>query len=706
LVQLASDISSVLKPLKEGGNSMTQEGFKRKLAAILSADVVAYSRLMGEDEEATVRTLNEYRGVMTTLIQQHSGRVLDSKGDNLLAEFSSVVEAVLCAVAVQKEIKARNGKLSKDRRMEFRIGVNLGDVIDNGESIYGDGVNIAARLESLAHPGGICISKTTFDHIESKLPFGYEYMGDQTVKNIAKPVPAYRVVMEAKSAGRVLYKKRPTLKILSWAAIALVVVIIAAITIRNFIWRPVPAPLDVALEEEITFKPSEKPSIEEERGIKVQLIFWESIKNSKDQKMYQEYLKKFPNGIFVGLAKINIAKLSQQDAGPTKASGRQKDEMNRTMSHLAQKKQFGSTMKEVSPKKPSDENYEIIFWKSIEDSKNIEMFQEYLRRFPNGVFIGLAKIKIKALKEVESEKFVALAKPKEEEKKKIPIVAEESAKFDTQPSKESPKKAESVKEKKDAQIEETKKLKDIEKKKDEKKTALHLPQEKEDEEVVKTAQPPEELKSDNTIEIAVFPWRFNIMAYSSYANKKSATAESIDGLSQVLNEYKLVVPKFSYYDLGNAKNIKGNPLTEAIVNDVWIKKGIFSKSKVNLDLICRLGRQLQVDAVLIYSIYLDTMKQTADIILIDIKTKKAYSKMEGVYVKTLSSDIKELTENSFIDYVNEKYKSHPNYELIFWDFIKNSQNAKVFKQYLIKFPDGTFAGLAKLRIQNLSSIKP
>ena len=111
-------------------------------------------------------------------------------------------------------------------------------------------------------------------------------------------------------------------------------------------------------------------------------------------------------------------------------------------------------------------------------------------------------------------------------------------------------------------------------------------------------------------------------------NEKSATARSIDGLSQVLKEYKLVVPKFSYYDLGNAKNIKGNPLTEAIVNDIWIKKSTFSKSKVNLDLIIRLGRQLQVDAVLIYSIYISTTEQTADIILIDIKTKKAYSKTE------------------------------------------------------------------------------
>ena len=146
---------------------MAQEGFKRKLTAILSADVEGYSRLMGDDEEATVRTITAYREVMTTLIQQHSGKVVDSPGDNLLAEFASVVDAVQCAVAVQNEINARNTELPENRQMQFRIGINLGDVIQEGDRIYGDGVNIAARLEGLAEPGGICISKTAFDHIES-----------------------------------------------------------------------------------------------------------------------------------------------------------------------------------------------------------------------------------------------------------------------------------------------------------------------------------------------------------------------------------------------------------------------------------------------------------------------------------------------------------------------------------------------------------
>ena len=175
---------------------MATEGFKRKLTTLFSADVAGYSRLMGQDEAATVETITTYREAMSELIKQHRGRVVDSPGDNLLAEFSSVVDAVQCAVAVQKEFQARNAELPENRRMEFRIGVNLGDVIEEGDRIYGDGVNIAARLEGLADPGGICISKTAFDQIETKLPLGYEYLGEQTVKNIAKRVGAYHVLME------------------------------------------------------------------------------------------------------------------------------------------------------------------------------------------------------------------------------------------------------------------------------------------------------------------------------------------------------------------------------------------------------------------------------------------------------------------------------------------------------------------------------
>ena len=182
---------------------MSTENVERKLAAILHADIKGYSRLMGEDEVATIRTLTSYREAITTLIERHRGRVVDSPGDNILAEFASVVDAVQCAVAVQKELKTRNADLPAARKMEFRIGINVGDVIVEDDRIYGDGVNIAARLEGLAEPGGICISGVVYDQVENKLTelnLAYESLGEQTVKNIAKPVMAYRVSISAETS--------------------------------------------------------------------------------------------------------------------------------------------------------------------------------------------------------------------------------------------------------------------------------------------------------------------------------------------------------------------------------------------------------------------------------------------------------------------------------------------------------------------------
>ena len=175
---------------------MHNESVKRKLSAILSADVQGYSLLMGDDERATVETITAYRKIMTELIQGHHGRVIDAKGDNVLAEFASVVDAIRCSVEVQKELKARNVELPENRRMDFRIGINLGDVIEDGDFIYGDGVNIAARLEGLAEGGGISISGTAFDQVENKLGLDFEYLGKQALKNIQKPVRVYRIEME------------------------------------------------------------------------------------------------------------------------------------------------------------------------------------------------------------------------------------------------------------------------------------------------------------------------------------------------------------------------------------------------------------------------------------------------------------------------------------------------------------------------------
>ena len=176
---------------------MAEEGSKRKLSAILSADVVGYSRLMGDSEEGTIRTLTNYREAMGNLIQQYRGRVVDSAGDNLLAEFSSAVEAVNCAVEIQKELAERNSELPDERKMQFRIGINVGDVVEEGGRIYGDGVNIAARIENLAEAGGVGISGGVYDQVENKLDFKYDYLGEHAVKNISKPVRLYRVLTKS-----------------------------------------------------------------------------------------------------------------------------------------------------------------------------------------------------------------------------------------------------------------------------------------------------------------------------------------------------------------------------------------------------------------------------------------------------------------------------------------------------------------------------
>ena len=242
---------------------MAAEDFKRKLTAILSADVEGYSRLMREDEEATVRTITAYRKAIANLIQQYRGRVVDSPGDNILAEFTSVVDAVNCAVEIQRELAERNAELPSERKMQFRIGVNLGDVIEEGERIYGDGVNIAARVEGLAEGGGICISGTVYDAIEAKLGLEYEYLGEQAVKNIPKPVRVYRVLMEPETIDRVVAEKKvePRRQKLAVAVVIVLFLVIGVAGVWKYLSRTAAPPAEVASVEKMTFPLPEKPSI-------------------------------------------------------------------------------------------------------------------------------------------------------------------------------------------------------------------------------------------------------------------------------------------------------------------------------------------------------------------------------------------------------------------------------------------------------------
>ncbi len=239
---------------------MTMEDVKRKLTAVLSADVQGYSRLMGDDEQATVETITAYRKTMTDLIHGHHGRVVDAKGDNVLAEFSSVVDAIQCAVEIQKQLKEKNSDLPEQRRMAFRIGVNLGDIIEKEDTIYGDGVNIAARLESLADGGGICISGTAFDQVGKKLPLGYQYLGEQKVKNIEKPIRTYKVLLEPESVGKVI-GEHPRLKTWHWTAIyglAVLFIVAGVLALWEFYVRPDVAPASV---EKMAYPLPDKPSI-------------------------------------------------------------------------------------------------------------------------------------------------------------------------------------------------------------------------------------------------------------------------------------------------------------------------------------------------------------------------------------------------------------------------------------------------------------
>jgi len=168
----------------------------RKLAAVLSADVEGYSRLMGRRRGDDGAHDHSVPRAIAFAVTRHAGRVVDSAGDNVLAEFSSVVDAVECAVEIQRDLRARNAELSASRQMRFRIGINLGDVILEGERLYGDGVNIAARVESLAEAGGICLSGTAYDQVEGKLRLQSEFLGEHVVKNIARPVRVYRLRLE------------------------------------------------------------------------------------------------------------------------------------------------------------------------------------------------------------------------------------------------------------------------------------------------------------------------------------------------------------------------------------------------------------------------------------------------------------------------------------------------------------------------------
>jgi len=255
---------------------------ERKLVAVLAADVEGYSRLMGIDEENTLATLSAHRAISDALIAQHGGRICGTAGDSVLAEFASVFAAVQCAVDIQHDLAGANLALDEDRRMWFRIGINIGDVMVKDGDIFGDGVNIAARIEALAEPGGICISRGVHDHVRRKLHYGFEDLGEQSVKNIAQPIRVFRLIPDA---------TKQTTPGGEGAA------------------EPREVSDDLPSLSELPPKPTDSDTQSAEH------LFWETIKDSVRAADYEAYLNQYPEGSFVALARTRLEDFASATGG-------------------------------------------------------------------------------------------------------------------------------------------------------------------------------------------------------------------------------------------------------------------------------------------------------------------------------------------------------------------------------------------------------
>jgi class 3 adenylate cyclase len=309
---------------------MEAPSLERKLVAILAADVEGYSRRMEIDEEGTLAILSSHRSITDELIAQHGGRIFNTAGDSVLAEFASVFSAIECAIEIQRELARANQPIEEAKRLNFRIGINVGDVMVKDGDIFGDGVNIAARLEGLAKPGGICISRGVRDHIRHKVAHRFEDLGEQAVKNIAQPVRCFRLLPRK---GKPEPPPAPIALQPEPAKVAPM---------------PAPAPAPVA--------PAPDPKA-------VELVFWDSIKDSVRAADYEAYLAQYPDGNFVALARARLAEFLDS-----------------------------STVRD-----PAEREIELAFWDSVRELDNVESLQAYLDKYPTGEFVALAEIRLKEL---------------------------------------------------------------------------------------------------------------------------------------------------------------------------------------------------------------------------------------------------------------------------------------------------------------------
>jgi len=307
---------------------MESPPLQRKLVAILSADVEGYSRLMGRDEESALETLSRHRRAADDLIATYGGRIANTAGDSVLAEFASVVDAVRCAIRIQQTIAEATADDPPDQRMLFRIGINVGDVMVKDGDIFGDGVNIAARLQTLADAGGICVSRGVREHIRHLGPFRFQDLGEQLVKNIARPVRAFRV----------LFQGAPTIRELEEGEeIVLTEDFDAGDADDIGTARSVTAAVDEAVDE-----------------ARLDLAFWEGVKDSERVEDFLAYLERHPDGEFAPLARSRIAALAAKPAEPEPADIK------------------------------TDAAFELAFWDTVKDSGNPAMYRAYLDKYPGG----------------------------------------------------------------------------------------------------------------------------------------------------------------------------------------------------------------------------------------------------------------------------------------------------------------------------------
>jgi adenylate cyclase len=308
--------------------SMEAPTLDRRLVAILAADVEGYSRLMALDEEAALATLSAHRAIADELIVAFRGRIANTAGDSVLAEFASVVDAVRCAIEIQDKIASANGELLEARQMLFRIGINVGDVMIKNGDIFGDGVNVAARLQTLATAGGICVSRGVRDSIRHLAGFSFEDLGEQVVKNIARPVRAFRVTIDQEAAAEAeeTAPTEPTGIPTDPPADSTALDLALWETVKDsgdvegllhYLQRFPEGEFAEIARDRITalsegpLEPSEiaVPAVDADTA--VELTFWESVRDSDNPDMYEAYLEKYPDGEFVPLAKVRLEELRQ-----------------------------------------------------------------------------------------------------------------------------------------------------------------------------------------------------------------------------------------------------------------------------------------------------------------------------------------------------------------------------------------------------------